>query len=193
MGAETGGSELNKQYQILVCTSELIFEGTFKCNISQRLIDALNEGVRESPTAKAIDFLPLEDVTIQDAKGTKKKAARIYVAKHNVIFVAQMSTEVKGKQLNAYPYRKKLPVGVTIYAAQMFVAQVYALPYVLKGQLYVETWGQVADTIETHDRFLPLTQVEVQPSPPGEGIQYDFVAINKERIVSICEGAEECF
>jgi hypothetical protein len=193
MDAETGVSELNKQYQILVCTSELIFEGTFKCNLSQRLIDALNEGVRESPVSKAVDFLPLEDVTISDVKGKKRKSPRIYIAKNNIIFVAQLSSEVKGKKLSAYPYRKKLPVGVTIYAAQMFMAQVYALPYVLKGQLYVETWGQVADTIETRDRFLPLTQVEVDPAPPGEGMQYDFVAINKERIISICEGAEECF
>jgi hypothetical protein len=192
MGAEMGSSDLSKQYQILVCTSELIFEGTFKCNISQRLIDALNEGVRESPTSKAIDFLPMENVTMVDIKGNKRKTSRIYVAKNNVIFVAQISGEVQGKKLNAYPYRQKLPVGVTIYAAQMFVAQVYALPYVLKGHLYVETWGQVADTIEAHEKFLPLTQVEVQPAPTGEGVQYDFVAINKERIISICEGAEEC-
>lgn len=189
MDAEAGVSELNKQYEILVCTSELIFEGTFKCNISQRLIDALNEGVRESPLSKVVDFLPLQDVTMTDVGGHKKKFGQIYVAKNNIIFIAQLSSEVQGKKLNAYPYRRKLPVGVTIYAAQIFQAQVYASPYVLKGQIYVETWGQVADTIEGKERFIPLTQVEVDPSPPGGG-QFDFIAINRERIISICEGPE---
>ncbi len=189
MDTESGVSELNKQYEILVCTSELIFEGTFKCNISQRLIDALNEGVRESPLSKVVDFLPLQDVMMTDVGGHRKKFGQIYVAKNNVIFIAQISSEVQGKKLNAYPYRRKLPVGVTIYAAQIFQAQVYASPYVLKGQIYVETWGQVADTIEGKERFIPLTQVEVDPPPPGGG-QFDFIAINRERIISICEGPE---
>jgi hypothetical protein len=101
-----------------------------------------------------------------------------------------MSTEVKGKKLSAYPYRSKQPVGVTIYTAQIYQAQVHASPYVLKGQIYVETWGQVADTIESKDRFIPLTSVEVDPVLPGGGSQFDFVAINKERMISICEGVK---
>jgi hypothetical protein len=190
MDTESGGSELNKQYEIMVCTGELIFRGMFKCNVSQRLIDALNEGVRESPLSKVVDFLPLQGVTMTDISGRIKKFQQIYVAKNNIIFIAQVSSEVKGKKLNAYPYRRKQPVGVTIYTAQFYQAQVYASPYVLKGQIYVETWGQVADTIESKERFLPLTAVQVDPAPPGGGTGFDFVAINRERIISICEGAE---
>jgi hypothetical protein len=190
MDVDLGGSELNKQYEVLVCAGELIFTGLFKCNISQRLIDALNEGVRESPLSKVVDFLPLQDVTMTDLSGHRKKFNHIYLAKNNIIFIAQVSSEVKGKKLSAYPYRRKQPVGVTIYTAHIFQAQVYASPYVLKGQIYVETWGQVADTIESRERFLPLTGVEVDPAPSGGSNQFDFVAINKERIISICEGME---
>lgn len=193
MSAESGGSELRRQYEILVCTREMVFEGTFKCNASQRLIDALNRGVRESPMSKSVDFLPIEDVTITDVNSKKRKAPRIYICKKNIIFVAQMSGEVKGKKLSAYPYREKLPVGVTIHAAQLFMSQYNGLPYVLRGQLYVETGGQVVDSLETKDMFLPVTRVEIEPAPPGKGKQFDFVAINKEQIISICEGAEECF
>jgi hypothetical protein len=190
MDVDLGGSELNKQYEILVCAGEIILTGFFNCNISQRLIDALNEGVRESPLSKVVDFLPMQDVTMTDISGHKKKFNQIYVAKNNIIFIAQMSTEVKGKKLSAYPYRSKQPVGVTIYTAQIYQAQVHASPYVLKGQIYVETWGQVADTIESKDRFIPLTSVEVDPVLPGGGSQFDFVAINKERMISICEGVK---
>jgi hypothetical protein len=188
MDVDLGGSELNKQYEILVCAGELMFGGLFKCNISQRLIDALNEGVRESPLSKMVDFLLLQDVTMTDIGGHQKKFNQIYVAKNNIIFIAQVSSEVKGRKLSAYPYRHKQPVGVTIYTAQIYQAQVYASPYVLKGQIYVETWGQVADTIESNDRFLPLTDVEVDTVLPGGGKHFDFVAINKERMISICEG-----
>jgi len=190
MDVDLGGSELNKQYEILVCTGELMFDGLFKCNISQRLIDALNEGVRESPISKMVDFLLLQGVTMSDISGHQKKFNHIYVAKNNIIFIAQVSSEIKGKKLSAYPYRRKQPVGVTIYTAQIYQAQVYASPYVLKGQIYVETGGQVADTIESRDRFLPLTGVEVDPAPSGGSSQFDFVAINKERIISICEGMD---
>jgi len=190
MDVDSSGSELNKQYEILVCAGELIFSGFFKCNISQRLIDALNEGVRESPLSKVVDFLPLQQVTMTDIAGHKESFSQIYVAKNNIIFIAQISGEIKGKKLNAYPYRKKQPVGVTIYTAQIYQAQVFASPYVLKGQMYVETWGQVADTIESKERFLPLTDVEVDPAPPGAGDHFDFVAINRERMISICGGPE---
>ncbi len=190
MDVDSGGSELNKQYRILVCAGELIFAGVFKCNISQRLIDALNEGVRESPLSKVVDFLPLQDVTMTDVSGSKKKFNHIYVAKNNIIFIAQVSTEVKGKKLSAYPYRSKQPVGVTIYTAQIYQAQVHASPYILKGQIYVETWGQVADTLENRERFIPLTNVKIDPALPGGENQFDFIAINRERIISICEGME---
>lgn len=190
MDADLGGSELNKQYEILVCAGELIFTGLFKCNLSQRLIDALNEGIRESPSVKNVDFLPMYNVTMSDVRGNVKKFNRIYITKSNVIFVAQLSTEVKGKKLNAYPYRRKQPVGVTIYTAQIYHAQVFTSPYILKGQIHVESWGQVADTIESKERFLPFTDVEVSPSTPDGRSKFDFVAINRERVISICEGAE---
>jgi hypothetical protein len=190
MDTESDISESNKQYKILVCTGELVFEGLFHCNISQRLIDALNEGVRESPSSKMVDFLLMQGVTMTDISGHEKKFNQIYIARNNIIFIAQVSTEIRGHTFSSYPYRRKQPVGVTIYTAQIYQAQVYASPYVLKGQIYVETWGQVADTIESKERFLPLTNVEVDTVLPAGGKHFDFVAINKERIISICEGAE---
>lgn len=193
MVAEPDSSEITRQTKVLVCTSEMIFEGNFSCNISQRLIDALNEGVRENQMSRLVNFLSMTDVTIWDVNGKVRKTERIYVAKNNVIFVAQKSSDAEDKRLSSYPYRKKLAAGVTIYAAQAIMSQKCAVPYILKGQLYVETWGQVADTIETEDMFLPMTQVEIEPAPAGQGRTFDFVAVNKARIISICEGEAGSF
>ena len=59
MRAENEGPELHKQFEVLVCTGELIFTGTLRCGFSQRLIDALNEGVQTETWAKVVNFLPI--------------------------------------------------------------------------------------------------------------------------------------
>jgi hypothetical protein len=135
--------------------------------------------------------MTLQNATLVNATGDIKEFPQIFIAKSNIIFVAQISSEAQGKKLNAYPYRKKLPIGVTIYATQIYIAQVFASHYILTGQLFAETGGHVADIIETQDRFLPLTQVEVDPPLPGKETKFDFIAINRERVISICEGIEK--
>jgi hypothetical protein len=38
-------------------------------------------------------------------------------------------------------------------------------------------------------RFLPLTNVEIEQAPPHVGHSFEFLAINKARVISICENA----
>ena len=190
MEGKSENTELYKQYEVLACTGEWVFTGVYKCDFEQRLIDALNEGVRTGSSLRVVDFLPLTDATMKNVKGDEKKFNQVYVAKNNIIFVAQITGKNKEKPLSTYPFRIKVPVGVMIYAAQAYVAEVYAAPYIISGQIYIDTWGQVADTIETDSKFLPLTRVLIDPVPTGGISQYDFVAINKERILSICENTD---
>jgi hypothetical protein len=187
MASQTDGSDLVNKYKILACTGELVFTGTFIYGFEQRLIDALNEGVKTGASTKIVEFLPLEDVVMKAPEGDDQKFSQIYIAKSNIIFVAQSPSISREKPLSTYPFRQKTPVGVTIYAAQIYVAQVYAAPYVLKGQLYIDTWGQVVDAIESSDEFIPLTQVEITPALPDGSSKFDFIAINKQRIISISE------
>ena len=182
MTAENEGSELYRQFEVLVCTGELVFRGTFRGEFSQRLIDALNEGVRNDPSPKVMDFLLLMNVSMTSIEGGEKKFPRIYVAKNNIVFVAEIPDGREENPLRNYPFREKLPVGVMAYAARFSDRR-----YTLDGRIYVETWGQVIDTVEEGSRFLPLTQVEIHPAPPGTGSKFDFVALNKEHIISICE------
>ncbi|MCX5997595.1 MAG: hypothetical protein NTV42_08355 [Chloroflexi bacterium] len=182
MMPENEGPELYKQFEVLVCTGALSFRGTLRCDFSQRLIDALNEGVRTDTWVKVVKFLPILDVTMTGTGVGEKKFPSIYIAKSNIVFVAQISGDNTEKPLRAYPFREKLPVVVMAYAARVSDVQ-----YALDGRIYVETWGKVIDTVESEARFVPLTQVEINPPLPGAGSRFDFVALNKDHIISICE------
>jgi hypothetical protein len=175
------------RFEVMVCTGELVFTGIFKYGFEQRLIDALNEGVRLNPQVKIMDFVILQDAVMTGAGVKEKKYPQIYIAKHNIIFMAQITSKKREKPLTAYPFRPKTTLGVTIFAAQIYVAQTNAKPYQLKGEIYVDSWGQIADTLETGSQFIPLTNVEIEQAPPHVGNRFDFLAINKQRIISICE------
>jgi len=185
MTAEKKVLETYRQFEVLVCTGELLFSGTLMGESSQRLIDSLNEGVRTTTLTKVTGFLPLMNVSVTGNKGSEKKFPHMYIAKNNIVFVAQVSDRREEAPLRNYPFREKLPVGVMAYAGRVSDMQ-----YTLEGRVYVETWGQVIDTFESELCFLPLTQVVISPAPPGAGSRFDFVALNKQHIISICESPE---
>lgn len=182
MTAENGLSELHKQFEVLVCTGALSFTGTLRCDFSQRLIDALNEGMRTETSEKMVRFLPLVNVTMMGTTGDEQDFPRIYIAKNSIVFVAQISDEGSERPLRTYPFKGKRPIAVTVYASG-----VPGVQYALNGRMYVETGSQVIDTIESDARFLPLTQVEIEPAPPRAGSRFDFVALNRDQVISICE------
>jgi len=182
MDPESMNSDLYRQFDVLVCTGELVFSGSVRCDFSQRLIDALNEGVKAESRSRIRDFLPLSDVTVTDLNGGTTTAPRLHISKNNIIFVAQTRSIMPGKPLSSYPFREKLPVTIIAYAAGAA-----ARPYRMNGCIYVDTWGQITDTLETEERFMALTQAEIYPAMPGNRCQFDFVALNKERIISIGE------
>ena len=81
MDSESVSSELYRQFDVLVCTGELVFSGSVRCDFSQRLIDALNEGVRAETRSRIRDFLSLTDVTVTDLKGGTTSVARLHISK----------------------------------------------------------------------------------------------------------------
>jgi hypothetical protein len=182
MDPESEGSELHRHFDILVCTGELVFSGSVRCDFSQRLIDALNEGIRAETRLKIRDFLTLSNVTVTDLNGGTTTSPLLHISKNNIIFVAQTESVTQGKPLTTHPFRQKLPVTITAYAAGAA-----ARPYKMNGNIYVDTWGHITDTLETEERFVPLTHAEIDPAMPGNQSHFEFVALNKERIVSIGE------
>jgi hypothetical protein len=186
MHPESEGSELHRQFDVLVCTGELVFSGKIYCDFSQRLIDALNEGIRTETRSRLKDFLTLEDVTCSNPKGRKTKVPHLHISKNNIIFVAQARSATPDKPLTTYPFSQKLPVTVAAYAAGAATIQ-----FKISGCIYIDTWGHITDTLGSEERFMPLTQAKIEPSMPGNRSRFDFIALNKERIVSIGEISPE--
>ncbi len=182
MDPESEGCELHRQFDVLVCTGELVFSGKMRCDFSQRLIDALNEGIRTETRSHLRDFLTLSDVTVGDLKGGKTTVSHLHISKNNIIFVAQVRSATPDKPLTTYPFSQKLPVTVMAYAAGAATIQ-----FKINGCIYIDTWGHITDTLETEERFIPLTQAKIEPAMPGKRSRFDFIALNKERIVSIGE------
>jgi len=177
MKAEAGDNELSRQFEILVCTRENVFTGIIRCEYGQRLIDALNEGVPVGASSRGVDFLALEDVKLRDMEGAEEDYPRLYIAKHNIIFIAQHERDKAEKPLSAYPYRQKVPVKVKIYES----------PFLITGQVYSDTWEQLADTIEARVNFMPLTNVDIIPALPGGYAHFEFAAINKQNVTYLSE------
>jgi len=182
MDPESESCDLHRQFDVLVCTGELVFRGNMRCDFSQRLIDALNEGIRTETRSRVRDFLSLSNVTAINLKGDKTTVPCLHISKNNIIFVAQAKSITPDKPLTTYPFSQKLPVTVMAYAAGAATIQ-----FRINGCIYIDTWGQITDTLETEERFLPLTQAKIDPAMPGKRSRFDFVALNKERIVSIGE------
>lgn len=188
MAEASEGAALENSYEVVVCTGELVYTGIFKYGFEQRLIDVLNEGVRLNTQSKVVDFMILHDARMSGVGQQEKKFPQIYLAKHNIIFVAQVVSQKREKPLTAYLFRPKQSVGVT---AQIYVAQTNARPYALRGEIYVDSWGQIVDTLESDMRFLRLTNVEIEHPLPDVGNSFEFLAINKERIINISENPRQ--
>ncbi|MDD5397774.1 MAG: hypothetical protein PHU70_01720, partial [Dehalococcoidia bacterium] len=127
-------------------------------------------------------FLTLSDVTVSNPKGGRTAVSHLHISKNNIIFVAQFRSATPNKPLTTHPLSQKLPVTVMAYAAGAATMQ-----FKINGCIYVDSWGHITDTLESEERFIPLTQAKVEPSMPGNLSRFDFIALNKERIVSIGE------
>jgi hypothetical protein len=76
-----------------------------------------------------------------------------------------------------YPFVSKSPLSVRLY-----------MPfYTLTGQMHCFEGQPLSDLLNTGERFLALTNVQIVPSG-GSSESVSFVAVNKEQIISLEEG-----
>lgn len=172
-----------RKLPVIVCAVSGTFAGDTYRLEEQRLLDVLNRGFVARALRMAGDFMPLTDVEAYAPNGTKTCLSLIHIHKACILFVGEKGSgppnTAAGGRENRKPQllRPKTPIG----------AELHVPPYVLEGNVYVETWGDLSETIETDVRFLPLTDVRVRPAlASGESI-FGFVAVNKEKILYITE------
>ncbi len=173
---------------VAVCTAELTAVGYTYCLRSQRLLDVLNKGLddgtaRSQASVRVVvgkDFVPLVEARIVFGKGGQRYVASTNIRKSNILFVA----EISGGQPETTSVRELLKV-----TKKPVATDVHVPPYHLAGWMHAEIWEQLSDHLESHDRFLPLTDVAVMPKLANVESRFDFVAVNKDRVVYIGESA----
>ena len=173
-----------KQVKVLVCTETCTLNGYTYCGNHQRLLDALNQSAIANSMPMGKDFLPLVQVEVSLPTGEKKCAADASVRKSSILFIGEKS---EGQPANSqtkdrpiiYPMRPKTPVAAEIH-----------LPlYILRGQIYGEAWQQILDVVDRADKFLALTNVSVYRTLDNATSTFDFVAVNRDKIIYVCESS----
>ncbi len=178
------GNARLKQVKVFVCTETCNLNGYTYCLNHQRLLDTLNQGAVANATPLGKDFLPLLQAEVSFPNGDIKTTTGANVRKSNILFVGENSEsqpaiqESQDRQLT-YRVRPKAPLAVEIH-----------LPlYVLKGQIYGEVWQQILDVVDRADKFIALTNCEARRILDNAELTFDFIAVNRDKIVYVGEPA----
>lgn len=173
-----------KQVKVLVCTETCTFIGNAYCGNHQRLLDTLNQSTMANSIQLGKDFLPLTQVEVALPNGEKKAIPETYVRKSGILFVGEISegkpaiSQIKHR-LMAYPMRPKTPLAVEIHMPL----------YILRGQMHGEAWQQILDVVDRADKFIAMTDVEAYRTLDHAASTFDFIAVNRDKIIYIGEPA----
>ena len=168
---------------VVVCAVSGTFVGTTYHINDQRLLDALNGGFVAKALRMGKDFMPLTEVEAYAPNGKRATLPCIYIRKSNIFFVGEKRGEkgeakgaVEGKR-RAHLLRRKMQTGT----------EVHMPPYVLQGNVHIDIWEELLETIDRDQRFMPLTDVRIHPALPGGASAFDFVAVNKYLVAYLSE------
>ena len=165
---------------VVVCAAFGTFIGNTYHIDDQRLLDALNGGFVAKALRMGKDFMPLTEVEAYSPIGKRATHPCIYIRKSNVLFVAERRDESKGVvdgKRRAHLQRKKMQTRIEIHMP----------PYVVQGNVHIDVWEELLDTIDRDQRFMPLTDVRIHPSFAGCASAFDFVAVNKDHVAYLSE------
>ena len=177
-----GNAQLS-QVKVLVCTETCTFSGHAYRGPNQRLLDTLNQNVLASTMALGREFLLLADVEVSFPNGARKTTREAIIRKSSIMFVGEKSdsgsaAKKTNRQLN-YRVKPKTP----------FSAEIHLPLYVLKGHIYGEVWQQILDVVDKADKFIALTDVQISHTLNNAELNFDFVAVNRDKIIYVGEPA----
>lgn len=173
-----------RKAKVLVCTASFVFTGyTYRLH-QQRLLDALNKGLVIGKSRLATDFVPLMDVEVISPDGKREHMpSTCFIGKSNIIFIAETDegqadiSDIPPEQ-RVYPYREKKAIATKV---------LYTPAYTLSGQMHTDMWQQLVHILDSDEKFLAMTNVEISPEPGTGQSNYHFVAINKDQITCVTE------
>jgi hypothetical protein len=168
-------SEVN----VVVCTADCTLEGTTYRMEEQRLLDSLCGGFMAGVYRLGWDFLVLTDVQVHLPRGKRESADYNFVMKSSVLFVAERGggqPEMGGlERAKKWGMKVKMPL----------LTRIWMPPYTLVGRMHVAMWQELAHILDGEEMFLPMTSVVVTPALPTGESAFNFVAVNKGRIVRV--------
>ena len=179
---EGQGNAKLRQVKVLICTETRIISGYTYCMNHQRLLDALNQGLTVNSLPIGKDFVPLTKVEVFLPNQESEFMESVCVRKAGILFVGQKNegqpkiSEIQERQ-KIYPVRTKKTIEVEIHMQL----------YTLTGHMYAEKWQRILDVVDRADRFLPVTNVEICPTPNDAVSKFDFVAVNRDKIIYVLE------
>jgi hypothetical protein len=171
-----------RQVKVAAFTETCTLTGNTYCMKFQRLLDFLNQDFMPNLLPIGKDFMPLTEAEISFPNGKRESVASTYVSKASILFIGEKNglqpkmPEAEDKP-KAYPVRAKKFIGVEIHMSL----------YTLTGQTYAEVWQKLLDAVDRADRFIPLTNVKIYPTPPNNEPTFDFVAVNRDKIIYVSE------
>ncbi|MBM4446171.1 MAG: hypothetical protein FJ023_02300 [Chloroflexi bacterium] len=171
-----------KQVKVVAYTETCTLTGHTYCMNHQRLLDALNQGFIPNSLPIGKDFVPLTKVEVSFPNREREFMSSIYVRKANILFVCEDNGhQPKMSEINdipkIYPVKAKTPIE----------AEIRMKLYTLTGQIYTQAWQKLLDAVERADNFLPLTNVEIYPALANTALTFDFVAVNRDKIIYVAE------
>jgi len=162
----------------VLCMPSRILSGFVYIYDDERLLDVLNNVSRRTESRSKV--LELIDVEINNLQSGTEYQPSMYVKKSSICFIG--TWEQNGgrgictkKGYSDYPYVKKLPISVYL-----------DLPsFKLHGYVHCARGQMASHLLEKQNVFLPMTNVEVQPSENKLWLDIAFVAVNLEQILCL--------
>ncbi len=169
-----------KKTPVIAKTIDYTFSGLLNHSDKERVLDVLNQGSITSKERLPEDFLQLSEVEIISTDGLKKRqSSSCLIAKPNVLFVAEKNTgNISGAPSTSHPlYQPKRAVCVEILIPGI----------ALLARVHVADWQQPMNVVDTIQRFLPLTRVQLSPPLSTGEAEFDFIAVNRHQIIFMAE------
>jgi len=151
-----------------------MLSGYIHCLYKQRLLDLLN-GVLVGGLHVDTDFLSVTEATSHTLNDVETSMQFAFINKANILFISEIKQHGEPSRKASYelsPAVEKFPI----------IAKFYMPPYILSGQMHCTKRQRLSDLLNTKDRFLPMTNVDIVP-PSGIRQSAVFVAVNKAQIV----------
>lgn len=163
-------------------TERNIFRGYTIHAISERFLDILNNGSIVNKSTLANDFLPLTEVEIFDMNSKKVEATPSCLLNKNNILVVAECRITQGELPPPKPFlytlfQRKQSIWVNIQMQNLTII----------GQVYVNQNETSITDLEMEGVFLPVTQATISSKSDFSDSEFDFLAVNKNQIISILE------